>query len=170
MTSELNASNLNDPLYSVRSFINTFNSNLVDAVRPGSTLCIDESMNSWLDEKNKIPGHRKILQKPHPVGQEWKTIANGFTNIIIQLEPCEEKKIEKINSLHQNMLVWITKTLFTFLMQNGFYGIFHVKKRCGWPFNYPWNMIQNLENTYRTYFSKVAVVNNVQLIVASLKD
>ncbi|CAG8841921.1 31083_t:CDS:2, partial [Gigaspora margarita] len=47
MPNKLDAPNFNDPLYSVRSFINAFN------------------------------------------------IADSFTNIIIQLEPCEEKKIEK---------------------------------------------------------------------------
>ncbi|CAG8719180.1 23923_t:CDS:2 [Cetraspora pellucida] len=31
-------------------------------------------------------------------------------------------------------------------------------------------MIQKLENTYELYFSKVAIVNGVYLIVASLKD
>ncbi|CAG8848883.1 38967_t:CDS:2, partial [Gigaspora margarita] len=65
MPNELDAPNFNDPLYSVHSFINAFNSNLIEAVRPGNTFCIDESMNSC------------------------------FTNIIIQLEPCEEKEIEK---------------------------------------------------------------------------
>ncbi|CAG8780523.1 11045_t:CDS:2, partial [Gigaspora margarita] len=83
----MNAPNFNDPLYSVRSFINAFNSNLIEAIRPRNTLCIDESTNSWLGEKNKIPDH----------------LANGFTNIIIQLEPCEEKEIEKKADMIQKL-------------------------------------------------------------------
>ncbi|CAG8716655.1 9176_t:CDS:2, partial [Racocetra fulgida] len=39
-----------------------------------------------------------------------------------------------------------------------------------WPLNYPHDMIQKLENTYGSYFSKVAIVNGVYLIAASLKD
>ncbi|CAG8841769.1 15227_t:CDS:1, partial [Gigaspora margarita] len=101
---KLDAPNFNDPLYSVRGFINAFNSNLIEAVRPKNTLYIDKSMNSWLGKKNKIPGHSKIPQKPHPIGQELKLVADGFTNIIIQLELCKEKKIEK-SSLHQNIVV-----------------------------------------------------------------
>ncbi|CAG8786125.1 45189_t:CDS:2, partial [Gigaspora margarita] len=115
---ELDAPNVNDPLYSVCSFINAFNS-----------------------EKNKIPGRCKILRKPHPIGQEWKTVADSFTNIIIQLEPCEEKEIEQ-------------KKQFT-----SEYGS-----------TAAYNMIQKLGNTYGSYFSKVAVVNSTHLIVASLKD
>lgn len=194
MPSELDTPNLNDPLYSVRSFINAFNSNLVDAVKPGSTLCIDESMNSWLGEKNKIPGRRKIPRKPHPVGQEWKTIADSSTNIIIQLEPCEDKEIEKNKqfvSEYGSTAAYVLRLarpwfgsgrtivgdswfgspkVCLLLMQNGLYGIFHVKKKRGWPLNYPRDMIQKLGNTYGSYFSKVAIVNSVQLIAASLKD
>ncbi|CAG8719846.1 27352_t:CDS:2 [Gigaspora margarita] len=70
MPNELEISNCSDPLFSVRSFINAFNTNLDKAVIPGSMLCVDESMNSWLGTKNKIPGHCKIPRKPHPVGQE----------------------------------------------------------------------------------------------------
>ena len=47
MPSELHLPDSNDPLYSVCSFINAFNSNLIEDVSPGSVLCIDESMNSW---------------------------------------------------------------------------------------------------------------------------
>ncbi|CAG8748070.1 17920_t:CDS:1, partial [Racocetra fulgida] len=48
MPSELETPDLNNPLYSVRSFINNFNNNLVEAIKPENTLCVDESMNSWL--------------------------------------------------------------------------------------------------------------------------
>ncbi|CAG8586735.1 24724_t:CDS:2 [Gigaspora rosea] len=142
MPNELDAPNFNDPLYSVCSFINAFNS------------C------------------RKILRKPYPIGQEWKTVADGFTNIIIQLEPCEEKKIEQ--KKHRRTIVgdsWFgSPKLCLLLMESSLYSIFHIKKRREWPLNYPQDMIQKLGNTYRSYFSKVAVVNSIHLIAASLKD
>ncbi|CAG8686282.1 16696_t:CDS:2, partial [Dentiscutata heterogama] len=56
------------------------------------------------------------------------------------------------------------------LMQNGLYSIFHVKKRRGWPLNYPGDMVQRLGSTYGSYVSKVANIDNVYLMAASLKD
>ncbi|CAG8820676.1 22932_t:CDS:2, partial [Gigaspora rosea] len=131
MPNELDTPNFNDLLYSVSSFINAFNSNLIEAVRPGNTLCIDESMNSWLGEKNKIPGRRKIPQKPHPIGQEHAIVGDSWFG---------------------------SPKLCLLLMENGLYSIFYVKKRHGWPLNYPQNMIQKLDNTCGSYFSKVPVV------------
>ncbi|CAG8840476.1 20003_t:CDS:1, partial [Cetraspora pellucida] len=40
------------------------------------------------------------------------------------------------------------------LMQNGLYGIFHVKKRHEWPLNYPRDIVQKLGSIYGSYFSK----------------
>ncbi|CAG8691417.1 14261_t:CDS:2, partial [Racocetra fulgida] len=39
-----------------------------------------------------------------------------------------------------------------------------------WPLNYPRDMVQKLGSTYGSYVSKVTKINNVHLIVASLKD
>ncbi|CAG8652452.1 15302_t:CDS:2, partial [Cetraspora pellucida] len=172
MPNELEISDSSDPLFSVHSFINAFNTNLDEAVIPGSMLCIEESMNSWLGTKNKIPGHRKIPRKPHPVGQEWKTLADGLTNIIIQLEPCKDKEIEKNNSGHTVIGdSWFSSPkLCIALMQSGLYSIFHIKKRRGWPINYPQDMVEKLDSTYRSCVSKVTTIDNVQLIAASLRD
>ncbi|CAG8844442.1 4270_t:CDS:2, partial [Gigaspora margarita] len=142
MPHELEITSHNDPLFLVRSFTNAFNTNLIEAIIPGSVLCIDESMNSWLGIKNKIPGLCKIPRKPHPVGQEWKFLL---------------------------MLVWLSKTLHI-IYGNGLYGIFHVKKRHAWPINYPDDMVEKLNSTYGSYISKVATLNNIRLIAASLQD
>ncbi|CAJ0825127.1 9605_t:CDS:2 [Entrophospora sp. SA101] len=171
MPNELEISDDNDLLSSVRSFINAFNANLIEAVIPGSVLCIDESMNSWLGIKNKIPGCRKIPRKPHPVGQEWKILADGLTNIVIHLEPCEDKEIEKHKCFASDYgsttgyVLRLTQPWFDsgctivgdswfgspklciLLMQNGLYSIFHVKKRRGWPVDYPRDMVQKLDTS-----------------------
>nr|CAG8616262.1 15443_t:CDS:2 [Entrophospora candida] len=126
MPNELEISDDNDLLFSVRSFINAFNANLIEAVIPGSVLCIDESMNSWLGIKNKIPGCRKIPRKPHPVGQEWKILADGLTNIVIHLEPCEDKEIEKHKCFASD------------------YGSTTGR---GWPVDYPRDMVQKLDTS-----------------------
>src|SRR5260363_217617 len=55
-------------------------------------------------------------------------------------------------------------------MQNGIYSICHVKKRCEWSINYPHDIVQRLESTYGSYFSKVANIDSIYFIAASLKD
>ncbi|CAG8734207.1 3231_t:CDS:1, partial [Dentiscutata heterogama] len=60
--------------------------------------------------------------------------------------------------------------LYITLMQNGLYSIFHVKKRREWPINYPCDMVQKLGSVYGSYFLKVANIDNINLIAASLKD
>ncbi|CAG8637283.1 24092_t:CDS:2, partial [Gigaspora rosea] len=144
------APNFNDPLYSVRSFINAFNSNLIEA----------------LGEKNKIPDHRKIPRKPHPIGQEWKTVADGTAAYVLRLT---RPWFGSGRTIVGDSWFGLPK-LCLLLMESGLYSIFHVKKRRGWPLNYPQDMIQKLGNAYGSYFSKVAVVNGTHLIAASLKD
>ncbi|CAG8719864.1 24098_t:CDS:2, partial [Racocetra persica] len=138
MPNELEISDSSNLLFSVRRFINAFNTNLDETVIPRST-------------ENKIPGCHKILRKPYPVGQEWKTLADGLTNIIIQLEPCEDKEIEKNKRFVSNYVIgdsWFgSSKLCIALMQNGLYGIFHVKKRRRWPINYPQDMVEKLDTS-----------------------
>ncbi|CAG8620293.1 12771_t:CDS:2 [Gigaspora margarita] len=132
---ELRAPNLSNLLYSVCSFIDTFNNNLVKAMKPKKTLYIDESMNTWL------------------------VLADSSTNIITQLEPCEDKEIEK------KQFAADYGSTAAYVLRN-----FHVKKRRGWPLNYPCNMIQKLKTTYRSFISKVAIIDDVYLIAVSLQN
>jgi len=136
----------------------------------------------------------KIPRKPHPVGQEWKVLADGLTNIVIHLEPCEDKEIEKHKWFASDYgsttgyVLRLTQPWFgsgrtivgdswfgspklcILLMQNGLYSIFHVKKRRGWPVDYPRDMVQKLDSTYGSYISKTTTIDNIQLIAASLRD
>ncbi|CAG8731835.1 44521_t:CDS:2, partial [Gigaspora margarita] len=118
-----------------------------EAVIFESILCVNESINSWLGTENKILGCRKILQKPHPVGQEWKTLANVIGDSWFGLPK-----------------------LCIALMLNRLYSIFHVKKRREWPINYPKDMVEKLDSTYGSCVSKVTTIDDVQLIAASLWD
>ncbi|CAG8823030.1 35253_t:CDS:2, partial [Gigaspora margarita] len=45
------------------------------------------------------------------------------------------------------------------LMQNGLYGIFHIKKRHGWPINYPQDMVEKLDT------SIIAKADEVECVV-----
>ncbi|CAO3656223.1 unnamed protein product [Mucor hiemalis] len=57
-----------DPLYQIRSFLTAFNDHLVTAMKPGK--------------------YKKIPRKPHPIGQEYKTIADNVTAVIMRLDVC----------------------------------------------------------------------------------
>jgi len=73
-----------DSLYQIRGYLDAFNANLADALSPGRYLCVDESMNQWLG--HGMPNLKKIPRKPHPVGQEFKTVADAKTCCIIRLD------------------------------------------------------------------------------------
>ncbi|CAG8834978.1 43081_t:CDS:2, partial [Gigaspora margarita] len=121
---ELEITYYNDPLFSVHSFTNAFNTNLIEAIIPGSVLCIDESMNSWLE-----------------------SFSDGLTNIVIQLEPCEDKLwVGSRQTIVGNSWFGSPK-LCILLIENGLYSIFHIKKRHAWPINYPDDMVEKLNTS-----------------------
>ncbi|SAL99067.1 hypothetical protein, partial, partial [Absidia glauca] len=75
-----------DPLYQPRSFLTSFNNHVATTMRPGRYMCVDESMNQWLGEG--MPNLKKVPRKPHSIGQEYKTIADNVTCIIMRMDFC----------------------------------------------------------------------------------
>jgi len=61
--------------YDVREMINAFNKHYGEGYTPMWLNCLDESMNLWLDKF--CPGFMSVLQKPHPLGNEQHSIADG---------------------------------------------------------------------------------------------
>ncbi|KAG2212683.1 hypothetical protein INT47_000660 [Mucor saturninus] len=59
-----------DPLYRIRRFLDAFNTTLAKDLTPGSGM----------------PNLQKVPRKPHPIGQEFKTLADHDTYCIIQLD------------------------------------------------------------------------------------
>ncbi len=86
-----------DHWFPVREFISIFNSHNVKVVRPGTYLCIDESMCSWRGREAQYSGYAglphvtKIPRKPEGVGLELKTLACSATGMLIQMEIMEGK-------------------------------------------------------------------------------
>lgn len=66
-----------DPFFFARKFHDAFNENLSKAITPGDHLCIDESICQWMGKVDKGPFQQKIPRKPHPIGCEFKTIADA---------------------------------------------------------------------------------------------
>jgi len=55
--------------------IEAFNDHYAGEYTPSWLSCLDESMNSWLDKF--CPGFMSVPRKPHPLGNEYHSIADG---------------------------------------------------------------------------------------------
>ena len=55
--------------------INNFNEHYLENYTPYWLSCLDDSMNYFLDKF--FPGFISVLRKPHPLGNEYHSIADG---------------------------------------------------------------------------------------------
>ncbi|KAJ8651753.1 hypothetical protein O0I10_012680 [Lichtheimia ornata] len=185
----INASS--DPLVDIRGYLNAYNDNLAASMIPGKTLTIDESMNQWLGKVSRMPNVKKILGKPHPVGQEFKNIADATTNIMLRLDISEKnqdgKEFSNLGAVG-GCIVRLTKPWFASgrtivadswfgspavaaaLRKKGLYSIMALKKRKYWPRNVPKDIIDNLPGTYGSHVCKVATIDAVPMFIAALRD
>jgi hypothetical protein len=60
---------------------------------PGKYLVIDESMIQWLG--TGMPNLKKVPRKPHPIGQEFKTLADHHTFCILQMDTVSDPKLKE---------------------------------------------------------------------------
>jgi hypothetical protein len=83
-----------DPWAELRPFYDEVNKTLENAITPGATIVIDESMSSWHGlstsfDAEGCPHVTKIQRKPEGIGVEYKALADGYSGIIIKLEVME---------------------------------------------------------------------------------
>ena len=64
-----------DRFHDVREMIEAFNDHYAKSYIPSWLNCLDESMNSWLCKH--CPGFMSVPRKPHPLGNEYHSIADG---------------------------------------------------------------------------------------------
>jgi hypothetical protein len=83
---------LNDPLYQIRSTLETFNEHMASCLVPGKYSVIDESMNQWLGLG--MPNAKKVPRKPHPIGQEFKSLADYHTDCILRLDTVSDPQYD----------------------------------------------------------------------------
>ncbi|CAG8733472.1 27271_t:CDS:2, partial [Gigaspora margarita] len=151
-----------DPFYNIQQFHATFNENL----RPGTYLCINESMCQWMGQKDKGSFQRKILRKPHPIGCKFKALTDAQANLLLQLDPVETTDGKTIIADS-----WFGSTnLCITLFEHGLYSILQIKKCCYWPKNIPSNITSALESAYESSVSRVRKLNRVDLTVCSVRD
>ncbi|KAG2192937.1 hypothetical protein INT47_001301 [Mucor saturninus] len=147
-----------DPLYQIRMYLQKFNEVLARALEPGRYLCVDESMNQWLGEG--MPNLKKVPRKPHPIGQEYKTLADHDTFCIIQLDTVSNSVKKKYDDTDCNLIAtlkrltepcffsgrtvigdsWFGSPEMTYvLLDHGLFSIMQVVKRKYWPRGMPSN-------------------------------
>ena len=148
-----------DALYQVRNFIAVYNTNLEEALNPGQFLFVDESMNQWLGKD--APFIKKIPRKPHPVGQEFKIVADAETSIILRLDLSgenKEREYDDIYGANGKTIATVSRLakpwfgsgrtiiadswfgsprMIQSMKEHGFYSIMAVKKRRFWPKEVP---------------------------------
>ena len=77
----------------VLDFVADVNDNFQKSVSPGSFLTLDESMvNSF---HHSLKGKIKIIRKPTPIGNEIKIMADGLSNIVLNMELYEGTDLMK---------------------------------------------------------------------------
>jgi hypothetical protein len=74
-----------DRFWEMRNLIAAWNQNMQDRYVPSWVSCLDESMSIW-NMKWTCPGFVFCPRKPHPVGNEYHTIADGLTTILYAAE------------------------------------------------------------------------------------
>jgi hypothetical protein len=84
---------VNDSLYQIKSTLNESNDHIKDYLIPGKHLVIDETMNQWL--KVGMPNLKEVSRKPHPIGQEFKSLADYYTNAIIRLGTVNDPRLKR---------------------------------------------------------------------------
>lgn len=153
---------IRDPLYQIRSTLQAFNDHMADCVVPAKYLVVDESMNQWLGVG--MPNLKKVPRKPHPIGQEFKTLADHHTSCILRLDTTGDPVPQEYDELDRNgrkkkaivatvkrlVKPWIgtgrtviadswfgSPTMTTMLSEAGLFSIMQVCKRRGWPIGMP---------------------------------
>ena len=75
----------------ILNLISAFNENCKEIMSPGEYLVLDESMVKSFHRNLK--GKMKIIRKPRPIGNEFKNLCDGHTQIVLFLELYEGKEL-----------------------------------------------------------------------------
>jgi hypothetical protein len=155
-----------DPLYQSRCYLDAFNKALVRLMEPGRYLCVDKSINQWLD--CDFPNLKKIPRKPYPIGQEFKALMGKITSYILQLDTVSDSVKKKYDDMDRNListLKRLTKSWFSScrpiiadswfdspemistLAKHGLFAIMQITKKRYWPRDMPKiNILEGLDH------------------------
>jgi hypothetical protein len=169
-----------------------YNENLAECMDPGKYLCIDESMCQWLGRH--MPNIKHVPRKPHPIGQEYKTIADCDTCCILRLDFVSDKKKKRFDDQDRTLVAQVKRLaepwfgsgrtliadswfgspeMATVLIGKGLFSIMQVCKRRYWPRGMPKkDMIGKLGNELGSHLSMTSVDPNTgfTILACSYRD
>jgi hypothetical protein len=181
-----------DPLYQIRSTIDAFNDHMEQRIEPGKYLVIDESMNQWLG--TGMPNLKKVPRKPHPIGQEFKTLADHYSFCILRMDtvsdPCAKEYdndpgMKKLTATVKRLVKPWFKTgrtviadswfgspdMASMLTKQGLYSIMQVTKRRYWPRGMPTtDIVDSVEEELGSYSTMKKQTDDGQIFVCAYRD
>lgn len=182
-----------DPLYQIRSTIDAFNSHMAACLEPGKYLVIDESMNQWLGVG--MPNLKKVPRKPHPIGQEFKTLADHHTFCIVRMDTVGDPKpkeydndagMRKLTATVKRLVKpwfgsgrtviadsWFGSPEMTTMLSNlGLYSIMQVTKRRYWPRGMPTtDIVEQVEEAHGSHYTMMKNdLSNGRIFVCAYRD
>ena len=89
--SNLKFSSANDEDDQITDLLDAVNEHLQTAMRPGDFLCLDESVVKAFHKNLK--GKIKIIRKPRPIGNVFKTLCDARSKIVLYMELHKLKEI-----------------------------------------------------------------------------
>lgn len=146
-------------------------------------------MNQWLG--HGMPNLKKIPRKPHPVGQEFKTVADAKTCCIIRLDLTGDSVVKEFDDQYSMKTIatvcrlmspWFSSgrtiiadswfgspTMVRAMKNHGLYSIMQVKKKRYWPRGMPDRDI--LESLGESFGDTVCMKSTVDdVFLAALRD
>jgi hypothetical protein len=184
---------VNDPLYQIRSTLNAFNDHMKDCLTPGKHLVIDETMNQWLGVG--MPNLKKVPRKPHPTGQEFKSLADYYTSAIIRLDTVSDPRPKEYDNEPgmRNLLATVKRLvkpwfnsgrtiiadswfgspeMVSMLNELGLYSIMQVTKRKYWPRGMPsTDIIDQVDKARGSHYTMHKTCENgMKIFVCAYRD
>ncbi|CAO0796277.1 unnamed protein product [Mucor circinelloides] len=188
----------NDPLNQIRATTIAFNEHMMaSCIVPGKDLVVDETMNQWLGIG--MPNLKKVPRKPHPIGQEFKTLADRHSYCILQMDTVSDAVSKEydnkpgVKKLMATIKRWLVKPWFgsgrtviadswfgsspdmtAMLSDLGlFYSIMQVTKRRYWPRGMPvTEIVEQLEPAHGSHHYTMMKKNSDSgtIFVCSYRD
>lgn len=182
----------NDPLYQIRATITAFNEHMASCIVPGKYLVVDESMNQWLGIG--MPNLKKVPRKPHPIGQEFKTLADHHSYCILQMDTVSdpvskeydnEPGMKKLTATIKRLVKpwfgsgrtviadsWFGSPDMTAMLSDlGLYSIMQVTKRRYWPRGMPvTDIVEQLEPAHGSHYTMKKNSGSGTMFVCSYRD
>ncbi|CAO3621055.1 unnamed protein product [Mucor hiemalis] len=181
-----------DPLYQIRSTIDAFNDRMAYCITPGKYLVIDESMNQWLG--TGMPNLKKVPRKPHPIGQEFKTLADHHTYCILRMDTVsdplqkefdnEPGMLKMMGTIKRLVKPWFdsgrtviadswfgSPAMIAMLSELGLYSIMQVCKRRYWPRGMPTtDIVEQVAGEVGSHFTMKKVSGSSKYFTCAYRD